>query len=248
MAYHCPDGHESNNPDVCSVCGALIEPDNVPAAASAPAAGAAPAAAVTGSQGVCPNCGLPRAAGHKFCENCGADYTTGELAMPDARATAPEAASAANPAAAPGAVSPGAAGAPAPAPVTAAPAGAAISASTLEAIVKVDLSPRAERPDDEPPPADPAERCFLLDKDCLLIGRTNSSRMPNLALDEDHAVSRRHAELLRQADGSFVVRDIGSSNGTWLNGERLQGEEVRPVKPGDTLTLGFWTVIEFRDH
>jgi pSer/pThr/pTyr-binding forkhead associated (FHA) protein len=45
-----------------------------------------------------------------------------------------------------------------------------------------------------------------------------------------------------------VVRDIGSSNGTWLNGERLQGEEVRPVKPGDTLTLGFWTVIEFRDH
>jgi nucleoid-associated protein YgaU len=258
MTYHCPDGHESNTSDVCSVCGALIEPDNVPAASSTPVAATPPdTAAAGGSLGVCPSCGLPRAPGHKFCENCGADYTTGELALPEtpavAVAAAPEAASmpaavpadAAAPAAVPAStLSPAAAAADS----SAAPGARGLAVSvTLEAVVKIDLSLRAERPDDEPPPAHQSERHFLLDKDCLLIGRSNSARMPNIVLDEDHAVSRRHAELLR-TDAGYVVRDIGSSNGTWLNGERLQGEELRPVKPGDILTVGFWTAIEFRDR
>lgn len=52
-------------------------------------------------------------------------------------------------------------------------------------------------------------------------------------------VSRRHAELL--VDGDAVrVRDLGSHNGTWLDGQRLDG--TRRLAPGQTLRLGVFSV------
>jgi pSer/pThr/pTyr-binding forkhead associated (FHA) protein len=38
---------------------------------------------------------------------------------------------------------------------------------------------------------------------------------------DDITVSRRHAEVLRSDDGTFVLRDVGSLNGTYLDGERV---------------------------
>src|SRR5258706_14800150 len=49
-------------------------------------------------------------------------------------------------------------------------------------------------------------------------------------------VSRQHAELYRQGP-LYVVRDLGSTNGTWLNGRRI---EHAPVTPGHVLRLGDW--------
>jgi pSer/pThr/pTyr-binding forkhead associated (FHA) protein len=50
----------------------------------------------------------------------------------------------------------------------------------------------------------------------------------------DPAISRRHCALSKE--GAVVrVEDLGSSNGTFLNGERIQSSEVRP---GDTLKVG----------
>jgi len=64
----------------------------------------------------------------------------------------------------------------------------------------------------------------------LLIGR---SSICQLVLADD-TVSRRHAEL-RVEDGRWLLRDLGSSNGTWVNGRRVIEAEVRP---GDLLHLG----------
>ena len=50
----------------------------------------------------------------------------------------------------------------------------------------------------------------------------------------DDTVSRRHAEL-RAEDGRWLLRDLGSSNGTWVNGRRVIEAEVRP---GDLVQLG----------
>ena len=53
----------------------------------------------------------------------------------------------------------------------------------------------------------------------------------------DATISRRHAEL--QADESGLrVRDLGSSNGTFHNGERLDDSEAVALAPGDTVTFG----------
>ena len=56
----------------------------------------------------------------------------------------------------------------------------------------------------------------------------------DLRLD-DHAVSRRHAEIVVDEE-SVLVRDLGSLNGTFVNGEQLTGEIQ--LKPGDKLRIG----------
>jgi pSer/pThr/pTyr-binding forkhead associated (FHA) protein len=62
-----------------------------------------------------------------------------------------------------------------------------------------------------------------------------------LALDDDQA-SRRHARVSPQGDHA-VVEDLGSTNGTYLNGQPIEGE--RTLRPGDRLRVGL-TVFELR--
>src|SRR5579859_870107 len=51
----------------------------------------------------------------------------------------------------------------------------------------------------------------------------------------DKIVSKEHC-ILEQRDGRFVLRDLGSLNGTYVNGERVRGET--PLKHGDEIALG----------
>ncbi len=57
----------------------------------------------------------------------------------------------------------------------------------------------------------------------LLIGRAPES---DIVLD-DGSVSRRHAELVWRG-GTWVIHDIGSRNGTVLNGRRIERAQLRP--------------------
>src|ERR1051325_9460755 len=67
----------------------------------------------------------------------------------------------------------------------------------------------------------------------LVVGRAPSS---DIAIF-DPTISRKHAEL--QADESGLrVRDLGSSNGTFHNGERIEDAEPVTLAPGDTITFG----------
>ncbi len=66
-------------------------------------------------------------------------------------------------------------------------------------------------------------------------GRLVLGRAPGCQLVfADDTVSRRHAEL-RMLDGHWILRDLGSSNGTWVNGRRVMEAEV---EPGDDVQLG----------
>jgi FHA domain/DUF1707 SHOCT-like domain len=64
----------------------------------------------------------------------------------------------------------------------------------------------------------------------ITLGRSSSCQ---LVFDDD-TVSRRHAALVLK-HGAWHVVDLGSSNGTYVNGRRVIEAEVRP---GDELTLG----------
>jgi predicted component of type VI protein secretion system len=48
-------------------------------------------------------------------------------------------------------------------------------------------------------------------------------------------VSRQHAQLTEHA-GNFALKDLGSTNGTFVNGQRVIGPRI--LQPGDTITLG----------
>jgi hypothetical protein len=54
---------------------------------------------------------------------------------------------------------------------------------------------------------------------------------------DNKGVSRRHLQIGYQGSMIFVT-DLGSRNGTWLNGERLNSSDVRLLRSGDELTLG----------
>jgi hypothetical protein len=65
----------------------------------------------------------------------------------------------------------------------------------------------------------------------VTIGRDPGNEVP---LPEDTTVSRRHARL-RAADGGYRVEDLGSSNGTFVNGGRVT---EAPLRPGDEVSIG----------
>ena len=74
----------------------------------------------------------------------------------------------------------------------------------------------------------------IIRKEFATIGRHPGADLPfDPARDLD--VSVRHAAVFR-AGGGWVVRDLGSTNGTWVNGEKVKGD--RALLPGDVLRLG----------
>jgi pSer/pThr/pTyr-binding forkhead associated (FHA) protein len=78
---------------------------------------------------------------------------------------------------------------------------------------------------------------FLLDSDTTTAGRHPSS---DIFLD-DVTVSRRHAEFVR-ADVGFEVRDVGSLNGTYVNGDRIDATQL---SAGDEVQVGKYRLVYY---
>lgn len=75
-----------------------------------------------------------------------------------------------------------------------------------------------------------AGREFVFDQASVLIGRTSECDV----ILYDTGVSRRHARIFIEG-GLFYVEDVGSSNGTQVNGEVVKRQ---PLKDGDSISLG----------
>lgn len=56
----------------------------------------------------------------------------------------------------------------------------------------------------------------------------------------ESSVSRAHAELARSAAGQWTAKDAGSSNGTWVNGERI---DARHLEHDDLVTFGYVSLL-----
>jgi hypothetical protein len=72
---------------------------------------------------------------------------------------------------------------------------------------------------------------FPLDRPVLRIGRGSMNEI----VIQDSQSSRQHAEITRQGD-QVIVRDLGSTNGTFVNGERITGPRL--LQPGDQVRIG----------
>ncbi len=70
----------------------------------------------------------------------------------------------------------------------------------------------------------------------MVIGRTDQS---DILLD-DSSVSREHASIERR-DGRFILEDLKSTNGTFINGEFV---DVRVLNHGDKIRIGN-TILQF---
>ena len=87
-------------------------------------------------------------------------------------------------------------------------------------------------------PSQGASFDHLVEDETLVIGRSSTS---DLVLP-DRFLSRRHTQITRadDGDGGWLVTDLGSHNGTLLNGRRLEAPQA--LCPGDVLVLSSTTI------
>ncbi len=197
-----------------------------PAAWSPAEAASVPAAATPGGVELCPVCGEARPGPFaRFCDTCRYDFLAKQ---PFAAAPTP-------PAPTPPVAPPG----PVAANGRASVAGAVPPASRWDLHAAVDVSLRRA---EDPMPADTRERVFPLDLADHLIGRRSDSAdiHPEIVIN-DPGISRRHARILRAADGALSLLDLGSTNGTRLNGTEVEPNVPTRIGGGDEITLGCWT-------
>ena len=84
---------------------------------------------------------------------------------------------------------------------------------------------------------DGAERAsYLLRPGVSTIGRG----LDNECVLDDRAVSRKHATLASEGDGEFRITDLGSENGTYVNGVRITSQLL---KDGDEVHMGKSTLV-----
>ncbi|HZN20796.1 MAG TPA: FHA domain-containing protein [Micromonosporaceae bacterium] len=93
------------------------------------------------------------------------------------------------------------------------------------------------------------ERRFPLQGDQVLVGRRNPRRGVDPEIDltgppEDVGVSHTHAMLVAQPDGGWTVVDLGSANGTYVNGDHttpIRTNTPVAIGHGDRVHVGAWT-------
>jgi len=117
-------------------------------------------------------------------------------------------------------------------------------------------APPPPAPTPTPPPTDRTiqadARCYFMSPSTgnvfpvflneALIGRFDSvtGMRPDVDLsneDQSRNISRRHARLLIKDNQFFIAEEIGTMNGTYLNGKKLANGVLTPIHDGDELTL-----------
>ncbi len=108
------------------------------------------------------------------------------------------------------------------------------------------LRPDAARDDNDPP----AQVVVLVGPDAgrripvvgeILIGRDLESSI----CVQDDGVSRRHSRIRRTERGDHLIEDLGSRNGTYVNGARVG---AAPLRSGDKIAIGTSTILLFTHH
>lgn len=74
---------------------------------------------------------------------------------------------------------------------------------------------------------------FPLNQSLVTIGRRNSN---TIVLNDDLRASRQHATITCQADGQYLIEDMDSANGTFVNEHRITGPH--PLSDGDMVRVG----------
>jgi hypothetical protein len=86
---------------------------------------------------------------------------------------------------------------------------------------------------------------IILTNPVTQIGRNSKKRnlQPEIACDWDGAVSHRHAKIELDPDGNAFLVDVGSTNGTMLNGQLISANSPVKLKDGDRISLGNKTAL-----
>jgi NADPH-dependent 2,4-dienoyl-CoA reductase/sulfur reductase-like enzyme/pSer/pThr/pTyr-binding forkhead associated (FHA) protein len=107
------------------------------------------------------------------------------------------------------------------------------SAPVIAILVPVQTETAIMEPDMQSSYAPVLAETRLSQTKVVTIGRQAGAYL----LIDDAAISRRHAEI-SFANGQYILRDLGSANGTFINGKRLDAGGAYPLKPNDLVQFG----------
>ncbi len=71
-------------------------------------------------------------------------------------------------------------------------------------------------------------------KKCIYIGRNDTNA---ISIKDDPLVSRKHA-CIEHINGNYLLSDLGSTNGTYLNNHPVSKNQKAALKPGDVIRIG----------
>jgi FHA domain len=235
--HTCPKGHNSTEADFCSDCGAKILGLGIAEIVSNPTnKTAATSSHSFATTQPCPDCSTPHEADSgNFCEICGYNFLSGAKGGDPLSNFPPPMRSAVN----------AATTAPTQPPNQTVNPSIPTPNVVSQWQVTISIDPSLATPNSPTAPTQ-APITISLSQSTNLIGRTSVARAihPEIALDLDDAVSSRHAILTLHPDGSLILRDIGSSNGTMVNGKEIAIMADIAIASGDEITLGHWTRIK----
>lgn len=218
-AMVCPKGHSSTESDYCSECGAKIAASISTGSGSGSGPGSAPVPGADAGEVAA------LATDAASCSSCGAPRSDSGIAFCEVCgrdfAAAPE---------------------------TISPENAAVHAQVASWTVTISVDPSLREAESPEAPAGIAPTTVALKESASLIGRRSEARaiFPEINIPYDDAISHRHALLQVYASGALLLRDIGSSNGTRLNGSTVEQMVDHPLRDGDTITLGHWSRIDVK--
>ena len=166
----------------------------------------------------CQECGKEAQSGEVLCSACGGALTDAELDLPEIGTFDLDATPA------PAAVAPAPGPPPIPSGTLAAPSAAA-SAAIMGPRIEVSVGGLAGS--------------VAIAKEITTIGRADAAtgQRPDIDLSMDVAVSRRHAEIRRSA-GRLSLVDVGSTNGTVINGRPAPRQQEVALADGDEIRVG----------
>jgi hypothetical protein len=187
----------------------------------------------------CPSCGDANPESNLFCESCGLDFVTGQMPAPPVVAPPPAGIDpSGNPAADP----------------TLSPVDPIDPGTDLgwAITISVDTDWFAVKGEGIGTPPNRPDRVQDLRHSPLVVGRTRSSgKSPGIVVDDDHGISRRHAELTHDpSSNAWTVTDLGSTNGTYVVPEgvdlatslvQITANTPTPITPTDRVFVGAWT-------
>jgi pSer/pThr/pTyr-binding forkhead associated (FHA) protein len=81
-----------------------------------------------------------------------------------------------------------------------------------------------------------AGKVFTISRSSTVIGRRTPQYVPDIELS-DEIVSRRHLEIVARA-GKYLLQDLGSTNGTMLDGDRIVPGKLFPLRHNSRIGLG----------
>jgi hypothetical protein len=87
------------------------------------------------------------------------------------------------------------------------------------------------------------------DKNSVVLGRHSGTIKEKVDIDLSGfgdgtmGISRLHAAIEKQANGDITIRDLQSTNGTWINRGSLMIDEKRKLKSGDLIRLGYLILV-----